>query len=117
MREEDQLQIAVADYLRVAMPPDIAWSAIEHAQQMSAREGKRRKDKGVRRGLPDLVFWMCERCLCIELKTPTGRQSPAQKDFAALVTAQRHDYRICRSVDDVEAVLREYGIRLRATAA
>lgn len=47
------------------------------------------------------------RAIYVEIKTPTGRQSSAQKAFQALV--QRHGgiYRILRSVEDAQAFLLE----------
>ena len=43
------------------------------------------------------------RFLAIELKTPTGRQSPEQRAFQRMVEAMGGVYLLCRSVDDAVA--------------
>jgi len=115
MRAEDALQIAVADFLRVALLPGTPWTSIEHAGRMTPQQGAVRKAKGVRRGLPDLIIWNDGATHCIELKTKTGVQSAEQRAFQSEITDQGACYRVCRSVEDVETALREWRIPFRAT--
>lgn len=44
--------------------------------------------------------------LWIEVKSLTGKQSQAQKDFQAQVEAEGHRYTVARSIEDVEEALR-----------
>ena len=46
--------------------------------------------------------------LCIEMKTKTGRQTEAQKEWKKKV--ERHDYRyeVCRSLEEFQKVVREH---------
>lgn len=46
-----------------------------------------------------LVYWL-------EVKTEKGKQSEFQKSFQAQVEAEGHTYRVVRSVQDVEDLLR-----------
>lgn len=48
------------------------------------------------------------RFLGIEVKTPTGRQSPEQVKFENMIRRMGGLYVLARSVDDVWEALREY---------
>lgn len=52
-------------------------------------------------GIADLVVMGAGRTIWIEIKTPTGNQSPVQKLFQFEVEVSGGEYRIVRSVDDV----------------
>ena len=58
-------------------------------------------------GGADLVGVYRGRALYIEIKTPTGRQSPEQKSFQSLVERHGAIYRILRSIEDAKALLQE----------
>jgi hypothetical protein len=49
--------------------------------------------------------------LWIECKAEDGRQSPAQKEFEAEVTAEGHHYLVARSIEDVRVGLKKMGWR------
>jgi len=64
-------------------------------------DGERRVRYGV--GSPggaDLIGLYNGRFVAVEIKTPTGRQSPDQKTFQSLVEAKGGEYVILRSVED-----------------
>lgn len=42
----------------------------------------------------------------IECKTATGKQSELQQSFQSLVESHGHRYGVCRSIEDVDALLR-----------
>ena len=117
MRAEDTLQIATVKFLHHALPPDAVFTGVEHAQQMSPRAGSIRKAKGVRRGLSDLMIWWRGKFIAVELKTDAGRMSDAQKEFADGIVGAGFAFHCCRSIHQVEAVLRDAGLPLRASAA
>ena len=116
MRKEDALQIAVAKFLHHALPADAIYTGIEHAGKSSIIAGAIRKAKGIRRGLPDLLVWYRGRHFGIELKTATGVQSDAQREFARAMVANGFGYHVCRSIEAVEAAVASYQIPLRATS-
>lgn len=58
-------------------------------------------------GGSDFVGTYKGRALYVEIKTPTGRQSPEQKTFQSKVERHGAIYRILRSVDDAHALLQE----------
>lgn len=68
-------------------------------------------DEGVRAGVADLILLLPRgdwAALAIEMKTPQGRQSPAQKAFEKLCGAHGICYAVCRSFDDFREVVTEY---------
>lgn len=69
------------------------------------------KDEGVRAGVADLVLLIPRHgysCLCIEMKTPDGKQSDSQKVFERLLTEYKGKYVVCRSLPEFQKVVMEY---------
>jgi hypothetical protein len=64
------------------------------------------KAMGLRSGVSDLVVILPGRVLFLEVKTPTGRQSPAQKVFQEIVESLGHYYVLVRSVDEALAAVK-----------
>ncbi len=112
---EHMLQKACAKFLNHALPPDVWFTAIDHATR-SAVEGAEKKSRGVKPGIPDLLFKFHQRTVWIELKTDKGVISESQKAVRDTLTGNGDDWHIARSIDDVEAILRSYGLTLKATA-
>lgn len=120
-RPEQQLQIQVANYLRLALMPPIVWSAIGHGGGGAIR-GAILKAMGLRAGMPDIVILapnpdgaLHPVVIGLELKAANGRQSPAQRDTQACWQDCFGYYHLCRSVDEVEGFLRGVGLPLRAS--
>ena len=100
---EAQLQTSIVQALQ--MRGAFAFSVPNEALgQIHARAGHGRmamlKAMGLRSGVSDLVVLLPGRVVFMEVKTATGRQSDAQRDFQALVTALGHQYAVVRSVED-----------------
>ncbi len=112
-RPEQTLQIAVAAYLRINLPPDIPWSAIGHGGGGAAR-GAILKAMGVRAGFPDLHLLIQGRACYIELKRAKGgRVSLEQKAFHTALVLAGGIVATCHSVDEVESFLKVLGVKLR----
>lgn len=66
--------------------------------------------RAVRYGVPGMtdtiVLLPHGRVAWLEFKSPTGRQSPQQKSFQAMVELLDHIYILARSVDDVRNGIR-----------
>jgi len=62
---------------------------------------------GLRKGAPDLLLFHRSGAICLEVKTPTGRQSDAQRRFQSRVEDLGYRYFVVRSVEDVKNVLTE----------
>ncbi len=108
-RPEQTLHVAVARYLTVALRPPVWWSSIEHASKLGKVAAGMRRARGVKPGIPDVVILWPEsgrtRMLGIELKSPTGSQSPVQKDVETAWAACHVPVVVCRSLQEVETAL------------
>lgn len=114
---ETQLQIAVADFLAIALPPEVYFTAVN---PLPGKAGKAvaglRKAMGLKRGPLDFhFFWPVRQMGWIEMKSDSGRATPEQLDFADRLRAAGIPYDFCRSVEEVERCLRSWGINLKAS--
>lgn len=124
-RPEESLHVAVARFLDAALCPPTWWTSIDHgAGKLSPRAGAMAKARGVRKGLPDVLVIhpspsVLPSCIVIgiEIKAAKGRQSQEQREVDAAFDAAGARYRVCRSIEDVAAVLRANDIPLRARVA
>lgn len=121
-KPEQALQIAVANYLRVALRPPTIWSAFPAGGGGRVR-GAFLKAMGLQAGWPDILIfgpkagYPRSRLIGLELKSGKGRQSPEQKEFQAAFETIDGIYGVARSVDEVEGFLRGVGIPLHATVS
>ena len=115
--EEELLQRSVMQYLIVALPPDAVAFAVPNGGLRSPREAARMKGMGVTAGIPDIAIVFRSRALFIELKGSRGVMSVAQRSMANKLHYCGAAVMLCRSVDDVEAQLREACVPLRASVS
>ena len=113
---EHALQTTLAVFLARALPPEVAWTSVDPAtdQKMDAVAGKRRKDRGIKPGWPDVQFIFEGRFYGIELKVSNGPQSDNQILRQREIERAKAPYVICRSVEEVERQLLAWGIPMRA---
>ncbi len=126
-QEEHNIQAACVRWFGYAHPElrGLLFSVPNGGARSKATAG-RLKAEGVTAGVSDLIL-LAPRCranitennaasieikhaLCIEMKTPKGRQSPEQKAWQLLVEGHGYKYAVCRSLDEfidtVEVYLR-----------
>jgi hypothetical protein len=107
---EAQLQKQVCGFLSIALKPP-AWFSCFPSDRASGR-GK----IGLKLGVPDILI-IHECCGCaywIELKVGRNQLSIAQQNTANdLVEAGCNPPAVCRSLEEVIAALKEWGIPLR----
>ena len=68
------------------------------------------KKMGLLPGTSDIVLVWHGMTYCMEVKTPTGTQSPAQKLFESNILKAGGKYEIVRSACDVQKILRVWEI-------
>lgn len=69
------------------------------------------KGEGVTAGVADILLLYPSppfHALCIEFKSPKGRQQASQKEWQRLVEEHGYKYAICRSFDDFRETIRGY---------
>ena len=115
---EADLQRAIVQALYAALPP----KAIVHCSANEVRAGgaKGRRDQGlalsmgVYPGFTDLLVILGGRVMFLEVKTPSGSLSAAQRAFRDRVCAQGLPWAVVRSVDDALDALRAHDFPVRA---
>jgi hypothetical protein len=112
------IQRDVKRFLTYCLPlpgPDyVEWTSSQAGAHLGAKQRIKAKASGLRPGWPDLQFLLpTGRTHYIEIKAPGGSLSAEQRAFRDL--ARPHGlWALCRSVDEVEATLRGWGVKLRS---
>lgn len=109
---EDSLQISCVRWFSMQYPQ---YALLLHHSpnggKRNAREAARFKAMGTKAGFPDLFLCVANaeaHGLFIELKTLTGRQTPAQKAWQESCREQGYEYAVCRSIDDFIICVSDY---------
>lgn len=116
-RREADIQRDIVRFLRAVLPPGAIVHHSPNETGAGTRAGRQRQailsGMGVCPGWSDLVVLSEGRVLFLEVKTPAGRLSPAQRAFRDVVLEQGHGFAVVRSIDDVRAALADHGLRTR----
>jgi hypothetical protein len=107
---EHKLQVSLMDYLAIAARPEIHYFAIPNQSNRHIANAAKMKAEGVRAGTPDLCFMLPGgRVGWLEMKSPDGTLSSAQKWFRDLCGRLGHHWAMARSVDEAAGVLAAWG--------
>ena len=71
----------------------------------SFSKGRFIKDPTQWTGLPDLLAFVPEM-IFLEVKRPTGKQSPNQKDFQELCKKAGQPYYVVHSIEEVQEIIK-----------
>lgn len=111
--EEASIQKAVVNFLRWALPENAICFSLPLDGFRHKGEAARMVGLGLKAGLPDLEIVYDGTPIFIEIKTEIGRLSAVQRQMHAKLSDCGADVFVCRSLDHVQAVLLEVGVRLR----
>lgn len=104
-QSEQNLSRQVVQYLRFSK---IMFFHPANESRRTIWEQKQFKDNGGIAGTPDLCLMFNNgRLVFLELKTESGRQSPAQKEFQANAESLGFNYFIARNLDNVVELLKK----------
>jgi hypothetical protein len=124
--EEMKMQMAVISWWAdncegFGVPENHLWhtpnsSVYGGSEENRARIGGMMKRQGLRDGVPDLFLANPVRTalggfiagLFVEMKTPTGVVSPAQRVLLASLECKGYATAVCRTVEDAQQVIRNY---------
>jgi hypothetical protein len=111
------LQIAVKQYLDAALPANYLWTASAAGVRVAMHTATQMKAAGIKRGFPDILILSPRGgVVWIELKAKDGSLLPEQKAFRDHCQATGRDiWALARSVDDVEAALKRWGVEPRCS--
>lgn len=116
VQSEHDLQRQVKRYLDMALPPDAWWTSLDSAGRGPVA-GAKMKARGVAKGLPDILVLWRRSTVWLELKSAKGRMTPEQVEFWGHCSHAGHALFVCRSVAEIDTVLANEGIPLRARIA
>lgn len=98
---EHHLQVALFDYLALALRPELEARAIPNGEKRHIRVASRLKAEGVRRGTPDIFICLPDgKVAWLEMKAAKGSLSPEQKVFRDKVKALGHYWHVASTVTD-----------------
>lgn len=110
--EEHHLQCSEMRYLRAAHPElSRVCFAVPNGQKRNGVQTAWLHEEGMVNGVADIILLKPNKFypfLCIENKTPIGKQSPEQKLFQEAVENQGGKYVIARSLDDFIEIIENY---------
>jgi hypothetical protein len=116
--DEHNLQVACVRWFRTQHPKKARLLfAIPNGAKLSgsplqrAKAWKRLEAEGAQAGVADLFLSIARgnlHGLYIETKTPSGRQSPAQKEFEAAVIEEGFGYAMPRSIENFMQIIASY---------
>lgn len=118
-RPEEGLQKSVVQLLALTAPPDLVWFAVPNQRGTRKRyEQAILAAMGLKAGVGDLCFVIPPdgRFGCIELKARYRKPSPVQLAFAEAVFKAGAYWGWAASLDEVNAVLESWGVKLRLVA-
>jgi len=101
---ESSLSKAVCELLRLYK---ICFFHVPSEGRRTRWEQMQFKANGGTAGISDLVIVLYQRVVFVELKSRSGRQGPAQKEFKKMVEALGHQYQIWKSIDDALAFCKD----------
>ena len=109
---ERQIQIQCVSWFRQRYPEASGvFFSVPNGGARNAWTAKNLRDEGALADAPDLLLLIPRHgyaSLCIEMKTRTGRQSDAQKEFQRAAEGEGNRYVVCRSFDEFRKVIEEY---------
>lgn len=104
--KERDLHKQVCDYLSVALD-GLAWFST-FPSDGAGRRGR----IGLKRGVPDILV-IDKRACWIELKTARGKETAEQRLCHDELRLAGCPVAVCRSLEEVEAVLQRWGVAMR----
>lgn len=129
MNYEQKFQQILVQWLNLALPRTVFWTAIDASiglpKDLARRTGAFKKSMGVRAGVPDLLFVYQGWALFIELKVDyyggargvvKGKLSRDQQQIQVEIMSAGSAFCVCRTISQVEQALRDFGIPLRGTS-
>lgn len=109
---ENQIQHSCVEWFRNQYPK-LSWMlfAVPNGGLRDKKTASIMKYEGVISGVSDLILLIPKKgyaSLCIEMKTPSGRQSENQKIWQSEAEKFRNKYVLCRSLDEFIKEVKNY---------
>lgn len=116
-RPEADIQRQIVTLLRAVLPKSAIVHHVANEVGSGGAHGRIRQailtGMGVHAGFSDLLVLSDGRALFLEVKSASGRLSPAQADFRDAIQAQGFAWALVRSPKEALETLKAYGFRTR----
>ena len=112
-KPEERMQIEFFNQVPIFFPklPTKLLFAVPNGGSRNIIEAKNLKAQGVKSGVSDVLLLIPKKgysCLCLEFKTPTGKQSEEQIEFQRQAEKASNKYVVVRSVKEAIDTLKRY---------
>ncbi len=107
---EDKIHRAVVQHLKVRGRKDCVWLHCPNGGQRNKTEAARFVGLGVKPGVPDIMIIMDGSVYGLELKSDTGRLSPAQRAMHEQMRTAGATVETTRGLDDAIGQLETWGV-------
>ena len=117
-QREGKLQSACVRWFRFQFPKlkmllvsSVNGAMLQGTPEQRVKQWKRLENEGAVPGVSDLFLFVARgewHGLCIEMKIEGNTQSPKQREFEAMVTAQNYRYEVCKTFEEFEKTIIEY---------
>jgi VRR-NUC domain len=116
---EDTLHFVTADVLRRWAAADWRWTYFPAGEKRSKPTAAMLKRKGLKRGVPDFIFWSPQATThFLECKREGVKvKDPDQIDFAAFAVRAGYGYALCDNFHSVLLQLQAWGVVPRSIRA
>jgi hypothetical protein len=112
-RPEETIHRAVVQHLQVRAMPGVFWFHPANGGKRTRAEAGIFKALGARAGLPDLIVFDRSQIFGLELKSTTGRVSPAQRQTLNDMEVAGARTHIAYSLDEALTALEFWGVLRR----
>jgi hypothetical protein len=107
---EAQIQRALVERLAWQKPAGVWFCHVGNGGYRRATEASIMAGLGVRRGAPDLIFIVAGRTFGLELKSPRGRLSEAQRECHNEIREAGGMVGVATGIDEAVSLLQSWGI-------
>jgi hypothetical protein len=118
---EHELQIDCTSMLEKILLADVCWTAIDHAHSFDRTigrhgvpigllEARKRKLRGIRKGICDYLFWHRASAFALELKVGDNDLDDDQKAFIRRLIAAEVETKVCWSKPQVFDTVVKWGL-------
>jgi len=104
-KPEDKIQAECYKWFHNAFPQYRKLLCYNLNNPKHGRQGGIDKQMGLQKGRNDLTFYFCSVASLIEMKTPVGSQSTAQKEFEAHLKKYGFNYYIARTLKEFQILI------------
>lgn len=112
-KPEERMQIEFFSQVPIFFPklPNKLLFAVPNGGSRNIVEAKNLKAQGVKSGVSDVLLLISKKgysCLCMEFKTPVGKQSDEQIEFEKQAEIAGNKYVVVRSVKEAIDIMKWY---------